>query len=134
MSDGYEIPMDTSFFFILLLLYVILGGLIEHKKVKFGHETGVALILGLMVSAGLHFSSKTLDIKFDGTIFFYVCLPPIIFASGFNMRRKKFFQNIGYVLIFGIFGTIVTFFAFTLLTFGAMQTKFIYMSVLDKVS
>jgi len=28
----------------------------------------------------------------------------------------------------------VTFFAFTLLTFGAMQTKFIYMSVLDKVS
>jgi hypothetical protein len=35
------------------------------------------------------------------------------------MRRRRFFENIGYVLLFGIFGTIVTFFVFTGLTYAA---------------
>ncbi len=51
-----------------------------------------------------------------------MCLPPIIFASGFNMRRRRFFDNIGYIMLFGIFGTLFTFFVFTGLTYGIMQS------------
>jgi len=32
------------------------------------------------------------------------------------MRRRRFFDNIGYVLLFGILGTIITFFVFAGLT------------------
>ena len=123
MSGGsFLIPLETGFFFILLILYVVLGGYMEHIRVKFGHETGVALITGLGISALMHFVGHgDLDLPFDGTVFFYVCLPPIIFASGFNMRRRRFFDNIGYILVFGIFGTIVTFVFFSALTFIVMN-------------
>ena len=92
----------------------------EHRKFSFGHETSIALIFGLLISFAVVIiaGNNSYNINFDGDIFFYVCLPPIIFASGFNMRRKRFFDNIGYVLLFGIFGTIVTFFAFMGLTYG----------------
>lgn len=122
MSDGnFVVSMDALIIFILLLMYTVGGSYMEHKKFKFGHETSIALIVGLFVSACLHFipiNANTYDISFDGTAFFYVCLPPIIFAAGFNMRRKRFFDNIGYILLFGIFGTIVTFFVFAILTYA----------------
>jgi solute carrier family 9 (sodium/hydrogen exchanger), member 6/7 len=46
---------------------------------------------------------------FKQSIFFDFFLPPIIFNSGFNMRRKKFFMNIGNIMIFGLFVTLVCF-------------------------
>ena len=129
MSQGsIWIPLNSVFIFLVLLLYVILGSFMEHKKVKFGHETGVALIAGLIISASIHyFAGKEYDIPFDGTLFFYVCLPPIIFAAGFNMRQKRFFANLGYILFFGVLGTIVVFFAFAGMTYGAMRLNFIQM-------
>ena len=36
-------------------------------------------------------------------------LPPLVFNSGFSMRRKKFFENIGNIIIFGLFVTLVCF-------------------------
>jgi len=125
MSGSFFVPIEAFIAFALLILYVIGGGFMEHKKVAFGHETSIALIAGLLISLILHFAGKethAYDIHFDGTIFFYVCLPPIIFASGFNMRRRRFFDNIGYILLFGVFGTIVTFFVFTGLTLGFVST------------
>ena len=52
--------------------------------------------------------------SFDSNLFFYFCLPPIVLASGFNMKRKIFFENFGAVLIFGVFSTILQFFLFSL--------------------
>ena len=124
MSD-FVVSLDSLIIFMLLLFYVIGGSFMEHKKFVVGHETGIALIAGLIISAMLHFipnDEHSYDIKFDGNVFFYVCLPPIIFASGFNMRRKRFFDNIGYIMLFGIFGTLVTFFMFTGLTYGFVST------------
>ncbi len=117
MSGGNEaLPILVAVIFVMLMVYVIIGGFMEHKKAGFGHETGVALVFGLIISASVHYADPTLDLTFNGDIFFYVCLPPIIFAAGFNMRRRRFFENIGYILTFGIFGTIITFFVFAGLT------------------
>lgn len=44
---------------------------------------------------------------FDPNFFFYFCLPPIIFAAGYNMKRKKFFENFTNILIFGLLGTLL---------------------------
>lgn len=46
-------------------------------------------------------------------MFFYAVLPLIVFASGFNMYRQKFFQNIHNVVLFGIFSTLVCFTLFS---------------------
>lgn len=54
--------------------------------------------------------------EFNDELFFYVCLPPIIFASGYNMHRGDFFKNIKMVLIFGVIGTLVSFTMFSIIT------------------
>ena len=56
-------------------------------------------------------------VEFNDNLFFYFCLPPLVFASGFNMKRKKFFENIGNILLFGVGGTVVTFVVFVSLTY-----------------
>ena len=55
-------------------------------------------------------------LRFRDETFFFFCLPPIVFASGFNMQRGNFFVNIKTILLFGVLGTFVAFFAFSALT------------------
>jgi NhaP-type Na+/H+ or K+/H+ antiporter len=38
-------------------------------------------------------------------------LPPIIFAAGYNLKKKNFISNFGYITLFGVFGTIISFVA-----------------------
>ena len=65
--------------------------------------------------------------SFNDNLFFYVCLPPIVFASGFNMKRKKFFENIGYIMLFGLVGTFICFTMFSLFTWAFMESGTIEM-------
>ena len=77
------------------------------------HQTGIAVILGFLSGVILHevhFTQITGNyVEFQENLFFYYLLPPIIFAEGFNMKRQRFFQNAGYVSLFGILGTIICF-------------------------
>ena len=59
------------------------------------------------------------DLEFNDDLFFYIILPMIIFPSGYNMRRKKFFANIGTIMKFGFLGTIICFSVYTALCYGA---------------
>lgn len=51
-----------------------------------------------------------------------MALPLIIFASGYNMKRKRFFKNMDNIVKFGIFGTILTFALYSSLTYLAITT------------
>lgn len=55
-------------------------------------------------------------LEFSESMFFYVCLPPLVFSAGYNMKRKKFFQHFNYVALFGIAGTFACFVFFSLFT------------------
>lgn len=50
--------------------------------------------------------------QFNTTIFFDLALPLILFAAGFNMRRKEFFDNFVNITKFGIFGSLFTYVVF----------------------
>jgi hypothetical protein len=59
MSGGNaSLPILVAVIFVMLMLYVILGTYMEHKHAPFGHETGVALIAGLIISAAVHYSDS----------------------------------------------------------------------------
>jgi sodium/hydrogen exchanger-like protein 6/7 len=129
MSGNSNASIATLIVFFLLILYIIGGGFMEKKHFKVGHETGIAIIIGLIV--GVIISKVGSDetksaFGFDDTLFFYFCLPPIIFASGFNMRRKRFFENLGYIMLFGLLGTIITFAIFSALTYGFFKSGIIW--------
>jgi len=53
-------------------------------------------------------------------------MPPIIFAAGFNMRRRRFFENMGYIFVFGFLGTLTTFIIFSILNYGFFKAEIIY--------
>jgi NhaP-type Na+/H+ or K+/H+ antiporter len=40
--------------------------------------------------------------------------PPILFASGFNLKKKAFIKNMNYITMFGVLGT---FFFFIVVVF-----------------
>jgi solute carrier family 9 (sodium/hydrogen exchanger), member 6/7 len=67
----------------------------------------------LLIKGNREFSKM---MSFNDNLFFYAVLPPIVFASGFNMMRNKFFANIQNVLLFGVIGTFIAFFSFSIMT------------------
>jgi NhaP-type Na+/H+ or K+/H+ antiporter len=73
---------------------------------------------------GYHQFTKIMT--FDENFFFYFVLPPIIFAAGYNMKRKEFFKNFKNIVILGIGSTILQFIVFTLLTWIVVQMDILW--------
>jgi NhaP-type Na+/H+ or K+/H+ antiporter len=48
-------------------------------------------------------------------------LPPIVFNSGYSMKRKKFFENIGNITIFGLAVTLVCFVIYSFCSWFALS-------------
>ncbi len=94
--------------FCMFILYMVMGSLIEKHHCVIGHEASYIILIGMSLSftawwVGHEEFNKMMT--FDENFFFYFCLPPIVFASGYNMKRKKFFENIKNILLFGVLGT-----------------------------
>ena len=94
----------------MFITYMIVGAFLEKIHAPIGHEAGIIILIGAGLSGGAYMIGHeefTKMMTFNEGFFFYFCLPPIIFASGYNMKRKKFFENFGNILMFGLFGTLL---------------------------
>lgn len=94
----------------MILFYMVIGSLIERYKLIVGHEASLAIIMGMLLSYityKLGHVELTEMLTFNENFFFYFCLPPLVFASGYNMQRKNFFANFNNILIFGLLNTII---------------------------
>ena len=123
MDDTQLFILGVMIAFFIIVLYIVGGSWIEHAAPPIGHETGIALIVGFSISLASFLANDKnfLDFfSFNEDLFFYVLLPPIVFASGFNMRRRKFFQNLGYICLYGVLGSFICFGIFTCITYGFM--------------
>lgn len=103
------------------MFFFIVAALLEKYKPMLGHETGATVVLGIVWSCLFYWyngNNRELirQYTFNSSSFFDFILPPIIYNAGFNMRRKKFFKNLGNQLIFGLFVTIACFIIYASLT------------------
>ena len=80
---------------LLIIFYLFIQSLIEHKHFHAIHETGIGILVGVLF--GYFTSMQAKYQSFDGKIFFTYILPPIIFAGGYNLKKEKFFKNIFYI-------------------------------------
>ena len=113
----------------VLIVYMFLGSLLEKYHCVVGHEAGLVILFGMGISLLALYSDHgdlTKLITFDENFFFYFCLPPIVFASGYNMKRKKFFENFKNILIFGLMGTLVQFTIFSILTYIVVKADILW--------
>ena len=125
--------LQAVFYLVILLflgLFFIVESFIEKKNCGFGHTTGVIVMFGILVSYILHIFHNEVegeqimeDLQFEKDVFFDLILPLIIFPSGYNMRRKKFFQNIGTIMKFGFLGTVICFAVYSGMVYFAVSKE-----------
>ena len=101
-------------FMIMMIFMFVTKSLVEKYKPSIGHETSYTIIFVVIFSVILYFSTPNAAQElgtwsFKPNFFFNFFLPPIVFNSGFNMRKKMFFKNLGNIAVSGLFVTIVCF-------------------------
>jgi NhaP-type Na+/H+ or K+/H+ antiporter len=82
-------------------------------------------LIGFSFGGLLYLLGDITKIDFDEELFFYALLPPMIFAGGYNLKKKDFGKNFKYILIYGLLGTIVSFGVIFGLTYAVNQLQWI---------
>ncbi|PWA79669.1 vacuolar Na+/H+ antiporter protein [Artemisia annua] len=117
MDAETEFVHQIALFAALLCACIVLGHLLENSR--WINQSITALLIGLgtgcvilLTSGGK--SSRILEFKQE--FFFIYLLPPIIFNAGFQVKKKRFFQNFMTISSFGIIGTLIS---FAIISYGA---------------
>ena len=55
------------------------------------------------------------EIQFSDELFFALLLPPIVFSVGYTIKTSHFFNNLGSIVVLGVFSTLISVTLFTLI-------------------
>ncbi|XP_029355249.1 sodium/hydrogen exchanger 7 isoform X4 [Echeneis naucrates] len=141
-------------FILLLTLTILTIWLFKHRRVRFLHETGLAMIYGLLVGVILRYgipatsyhnktppscslkegpaSTLLLNVTFDPEVFFNILLPPIIFHAGYSLKKRHFFRNLGSIITYAFLGTAISCFVIGNLMYGVVKLMRVVGQLTDK--
>lgn len=133
-SEGHV--EEVSLYFVLfgsLLALVIIGSKLLHDRPRlssFVSEASLTLLIGISAGMLVHlifFRERPDDVDFDDAgedaeakvvasslltfsdnVFFMALLPPILFNSGYQIRRELFYRHIKAILTFACIGTAIS--------------------------
>jgi NhaP-type Na+/H+ or K+/H+ antiporter len=109
-----------------LVCFFLAENIIHKYHPAIGHHTGVIIVIGIVFSFSYYKGHGETPTDFEQwqfrpNVFFNMILPPIVFNSGYNMRQRKFFENLGNVMVMGIGVTFVCFFIYSASTYYVVK-------------
>ena len=114
-NNSEVVVSEYSLIFLVLLVASLLGNFIIGKicKLKYLPEVGASILLGIVVSSVIYVSGVNTTVPYRGVgilsfsspIFFLGLLPPIVFNSGYNLKRRLLFANMGAIVSLSVIGT-----------------------------
>ncbi|EYU40526.1 hypothetical protein MIMGU_mgv1a021866mg [Erythranthe guttata] len=117
--DSAQDPVDNLAMFIILLCACIItrhqlkgfrwinGPIIAISFHAFRSHLGLGTGITLLVLTG---GKSSNILVFDVELFFTYFLPPVIFNAGLQVKKEHFFKNLMNIMLFGAFGTLISFF------------------------
>ncbi len=127
--------LNTLLLVVVLGLCVMCAYIISKNKFHYLPESAAATLVGFVVGGMARIFYPTKDeldfLSFNPEMFFFLLLPPIIFHAGYNVEKQQFFDNIGTISLFAVFGTIVSTFVVGWLCYAAAYNGLINVSYDD---
>lgn len=110
-----QISTEMLIMLFMLMIAITFGHFLKKSGHKYLQEAGLTTLLGLAAGGALrlmHMEQYVADLTTHFTsLFLILLLPPIIFESGYNMKKKPFFKNIGAIMAYSFIGTFIAIFA-----------------------
>ena len=127
MEGRTELIASVLLAIALELLAVLASNVIHRTRVLWIQPSGAAMLVGVVMGAvlGAVGQNASARARFSGAVFYFGMLPPIVFAAGYTLKKKVFFQSLGSILLLAFAGTVISAFVFAGVTYAAVKTGFV---------